>query len=246
MTSSHAIRGMLRGDGLRLVRDRFLISICVYIVGLTVAMRWFIPWLTAELDARLSFDFLPYVPLLVSHLLIQTTGQLGGILLGLLLLESREDGTIKAMLVTPVPMSRYLTVLGAVAILATVLLALVEGALLGLGMPGWPGFVAAALVGAPGAVILGLLIATLADDKMQAFAYLKIFGLLPAAASTAWFVPEPWQWLFTLYPPYCASKVYWLAEAGEPGWFAFALLGLAGSALWLAVLGGLFMRAARR
>ncbi len=246
MATGQAIGAMLRTDGLRLARDRFLLSVSAYILGLTVAMRWLLPWLTAELRTRLDFDFTPYVPLLASHLLIQISGQLGGIVMGMLLLESREDGTVKALLAAPVPLERYLAVLGLSAMGLTMALALLEGAILGWGFPGWAGLLAAVILGAPGAVIFGLLVAAIADDKMQAFAYLKILGLLPVTASIAWFVPTPWQWVFALYPPYCASKVYWLASAGEGGWWSFALIGGAGSALWLWLLGRLFLRAARR
>lgn len=32
----------------------------------------------------------------------------------------------------------------------------------------------------------------------------------------AWFTPEPFQFLFGLFPPYWVSKTYWLALAGNP------------------------------
>ncbi|MEM9304550.1 MAG: hypothetical protein AAGE01_20730 [Pseudomonadota bacterium] len=246
MASTRAVRGILAFDGLRLARDRFVVSVSLYIIAMTIALRWILPWLTRELDARLGFDFTPYVPLLASHFLIQLSGQVGGIILGFLLLESREDRTIRAMLVTPIPMQRYLAILGLVVMAATVPLALLEGVIIQWGLPPWPGFTLAAIVGAPGAFIFGLLVATLASDKTQAFAYMKILGLLPAAASAAWFVDEPWQWLFAVYPPYCASKIYWLSEAGQPGGLPYAVLGLVGSLVWIAVLARLFLRVARR
>lgn len=246
MASARAVAGILRFDGLRLARDRFVVSVSLYIIAMTIALRWLLPWLSGELDARLGFDFSPYVPLLGSHFLIQLSGQIGGIILGLLLLESREDQTIRAMLVTPVPMQHYLTMLGLVVMAGTVPLALLEGAIIQWGLPPWPGFVVAAVVGAPGAFIFGLLVATLANDKTQAFAYMKILGLLPAAASAAWFVDEPWQWLFAVYPPYCASKIYWLSEAGDPGWWPYVVLGLLGSLFWIALLARMYWRVARR
>jgi len=246
MASARAIGGILGFDGLRIARDRFVVSVTLYIIAMTVALRWLLPWLTDELQARLAFDFSPYVPLLASHFLIQLSAQVGGIVLGMLLLESREDRTIRAMLATPIPMNQYLAVIGLVVTAAAVPLALFEGVIINWGLPPWPGFVAAAIVGAPGAFIFGLLVATLANDKTQAFAYMKILGLLPLMASSAWFFDAPWQWLFALYPPYCASKIYWLTEAGEGGWLIFAAIGLAGSFLWIAVLGRLFLRVARR
>ncbi|MEM9387830.1 MAG: hypothetical protein AAGA68_22445 [Pseudomonadota bacterium] len=236
---------VLRFDGLRVLRDRFLLSMTAYVIALTVGLRWFLPWLTQELDTRLNFDFTPYIPLLASHLLVQVSAQLGGMVAGLLLLESREDSTVKALLVTPIPIEQYLAVLGGAATVVTVMLATIEAGIIGWGVPDTGGLLIAVAVGAPGAMIFALLVPTLADDKMQAFAYMKLLGLLPLAATVAWFIPTPWQALFALYPPYCGSKIYWLVSAGEGGWGTYAVLGLVGAVIWVWGLSQLFLRVAR-
>jgi fluoroquinolone transport system permease protein len=42
----------------------------------------------------------------------------------------------------------------------------------------------------------------------------------------AWFVPEPFQFLFGLFPPYWVSKAYWLALEGSPWWGSSLVLGI--------------------
>ena len=79
MPSALAARGMLKTDGLRVLRDRFLIGIAVYIVGISIAMRWAIPWVTGELAVHRDFDLTPYHALIVSHILIQLAPLLPGI-----------------------------------------------------------------------------------------------------------------------------------------------------------------------
>ena len=109
MPSATAVRGMLRTDGLRLLRDRFLIGVSVYIVAITVVMRWLLPAITVDLASDQNFDLAPYHPLLVSYLILQLAPFVPGIIGGFLLLESREDGTVKALLVSPNPLTSYVS-----------------------------------------------------------------------------------------------------------------------------------------
>lgn len=54
-----------------------------------------------------------------------------------------------------------------------------------------------------------------------------------------WFVPEPYQWLLGLFPPFWISKAYWMALEGR-GWWWVALL--AGVVLQLGVISWLAKR----
>ncbi len=246
MTSTAAVMGMLRTDGLRVRRDRFLLGTAAYIVGISIAMRWALPWITDEVRRRLDFDLIPYHPLIVSHFVVQLAGLLGAVVGGFLLLEGREDRTVKALLVSPVPLSVYLGVVCSVLFVVSAALTIFEGAVIGIGLPPPIALIGAALAGAPAAGGLALLVAAVADTKTEAFAYMKIVGVAPVVASAFYFVPEPWQWLAAIYPPYAASKAYWVAEASTGNWLLWAIVGLVGSAVWLPVLARFFLRAARR
>ena len=119
-------------------------------------------------------------------------------------------------------------------------------AIIGLALPPWPALIAVSLAAAPTAPIFALLIAAVANNKVQAFAYLKLFGVGPLLATGAYFIPEPWQWLVAVYPPYCASKAYWVAEAGGSQWPFWVIGGLVGSILWIVVLQRFYINAARK
>ena len=60
MPSITAVRGMLRTDALRLRRDRFLIGISIYIVAITVVMRWFLLEITTSVADNWDFNLIPY------------------------------------------------------------------------------------------------------------------------------------------------------------------------------------------
>lgn len=244
--SATAVGGMLRADGLRLRRDRFLIGVSVYIIAVTVVMRWLLPAITADLASEQNFDLAPYHSLVVSYLILQLAPFVPGIIGGFLLLESREDGTVKALLVSPNPLTSYVSVVGVVMFVTSVVLTVAQGAIIGLALPPWPALIATALAAAPASAIWALSIAAFANNKVQAFAYLKLFGLGPALVLGAYFLPEPGQWLAAIFPPFCASKAYWVAEAGGSQWPLWVLAGLIGSAVWFVVLQRLYLRAARR
>ena len=246
MPSATAVRGMLRTDTLRLRRDRFLIAIAVYILAITVVMRWLLPEITTGFASNWDFDLTPYHPVLVSYFIVQVGPLIPGIIGGFLLLESREDGAVKALLVSPNPLSSYLSVVCVVMFVTAVTLTLAQGAIIALALPPWPALIAVSLAAAPGAPVFALLIAAVANNKVEAFAYMKIFGLGPILATVAYFVPAPWQWLAAIYPPYCASKAYWVAEAGGSQWPVWILAGLVSSAVWVGVLQRLYLRAARK
>ena len=105
MVSRTAIGGILRADALRLVRDQFLLGMCAYIIGVAVMLRFAMPWITGELAERTAFDLVPWYPLISSHFVVGLAVLMAGIIGGLLLMEGRESRTVKALLVTPVPLA---------------------------------------------------------------------------------------------------------------------------------------------
>jgi len=42
----------------------------------------------------------------------------------------------------------------------------------------------------------------------------------------AWFVSEPFQWLFGLFPPFLISKAYWMAFEGNNFWWIALIIGI--------------------
>jgi fluoroquinolone transport system permease protein len=246
MPSTIAVRGMLRTDALRVSRDRFLIGITLYILAVTAAMRWLIPSLTIDIAAEWRFNLTPYHPLLISYFIVQLAPMVPGIIGGFLLLESREDGTVKALLVSPNPLTGYIAIVCVVMFVSAMMLTVVQATIIGVALPPLPALIAVGLAAASGAPMFALLIAALANNKVQAFAYMKVFGLGPLLVTLAYFLPEPWQWSAAIYPPYFASKAYWVAEAGGGEWPLWILGGLASSVIWIGVLQRLFLRAAQK
>ena len=246
MTAARSIPAILTTDTLRLLRDQFLLGATAYVAGCAVALRWLVPWLQAELLAENQFDLGPYIPLGVSYFVLVNASVITGMLGGFLLLETREEGAIKALLVTPTPLAVHLGTLSVVILAAGFGITIALSGLVGIGIPGWSAVVACALVGAPSGVVTALIVATVASNKAEAFVVMKLTALLGMLPVAGFFLPEPLQYVVGVAPPYWACKMWWVAAAGEPGWAWFAIPAAIVSVAWIALLLPRFDVAARR
>lgn len=218
--------GQLLQNDMKLIgRDSFMSGMIGYILVMAVVVRLALPGLTANVLATRDFDLTPYFPLLVSYLALTMGAVLAGTIFGFILLEERDDNTLKAMLVSPLPMSQYLAYrvgvpmgLGFLLVVAVVLI--INAALI----PLWQ-----LLLIAVGACFFApataLFFAAFAENKVQGFAMLKVIGSVALLIIMAWFIPEPYQWLVGVFPPYWIAKAYWLAYAGDPLWFVPLVIG---------------------
>ena len=234
METSLLIRRLARNDARLIGRDRFLIFMFLFAVYIAVALRYLLPWANTYLAEHgvMPGETIPtslsaIYPMLVAYMAIYTGALLVGTVFGFVLLDEKDNNTLKAMLVTPVPLQRYVTYrVGAPALFAFAIIlgmALVINQAL---LPLWQ----MALIAAGGALtapIISLFFATFAENKVQGFAYSKFGGLSGWTILIGFFVAEPFQWLIGLFPPFWISKAYWLALEGRPLWWLSLALGIA-------------------
>jgi len=222
--------GKLIRTDIRLIgRDSFLPGIALFSVGVAVLLRLALPWLVDQVKANpgIAVDVEALVPLLVGYLVVFEGATLGGMMIAFILLDERDDHTIDALLVTPVPTTYYIGYRILVAIAIAFAMVLVEMFIVGQAMiPLWqllPVVAVASLMGA----FSELFLVSFANNKVEGFAQLKVISTLGLLVLAAWFLPMPWQLLVGLFPPYWAVKAYWLAQAGDPNWGLALLVGAA-------------------
>ena len=243
MSHARALRGLLRADARRVVRDRFLLAAAAYLLGMAIVMRWVLPWMARAARSRWSSDLEPYFPLIVSYLVVVLGAVAVGIVGGFILLETREERSIVALRVSPLPLRVYVTGFSFVLALTAMGVILAEAALIGLGLPPWPALLAIALVGGSGAPLVALYLATFPDNKVEAFAHMKFVSVAGAIPLGAYFLPLPWQYLACLFPPFWAAKAWWVAEAGGGSWPLWLLGGALTTGTLLVWLSGRFQAA---
>lgn len=218
-----------RNDARIISRDTFLVTMALYLLGVMGVLRYLLPWLNDDLATRdgVNVTLSTYYPMFVAYMAVFNGALLGGMIAGFLLLEERENDTIRAMMVTPISVPTYLlyrvvspTLYGFGLVFAQLLI------LSNLApLPTWQMFVIA-LGSSLTASITALFFGTFAQNRVQGFALMKITGIAGLIIGGAWFVNTPLQYLFGLFPPYWVSKAYWLALDGNSWWGGALLLGI--------------------
>ncbi len=233
MLMTQLISKLGRSDTKIIGRDRFLIFMFIFAVYIAAALRFLLPWADGYLAENgimpgetIPFRFSDMDPMFVAFMALWTGALLVGTIFGFVLLDERDNNTLKAMLVTPVPLNRYVmyrvggpTILAVLVVLAMVYVINVEL------LPFWQ-MLLIIISGSLAAPMVSLLFATFAENKVQGFAYSKFGGISGWAFMIGWFVPEPWQWLFGIFPPFWIGKAYWLALAGRSFWIIALLIGV--------------------
>ncbi|MDH3733733.1 MAG: hypothetical protein OEU54_09375 [Gemmatimonadota bacterium] len=217
---------MLARLEVRLVgRDRFLLGVGLYIVAMSLVIRFLLPGIESGLADSRGFDLNPYYPLLNSYFAVFLAPMLAGMIYGFTLLEAREDGTLRAVLVSPMPLTEYVRyrLLAPFALSAILVPAL--ALLVGASLPGPLALLAISLVSALLGPVWALSTATFADDKISAFALLKALSGTGLILIGSFFVDEPLQLIAGAYPPFWLAKAYWVAVDGGP-WWGYLAVGL--------------------
>ena len=211
-----------------------------------VFFRFALPWVRDLILARFDFDLEPYYIVVMSYGFVIGIPVIFGLVLGFLLLDERDDGTLIALQVTPLTTNSYLAYRVSIPMIISVILTVITFPLAGLSdLPLWQVFVVS-LLAAPMAPIFALVLAALAENKVQGFALMKGLGMVLVLPLFAFFIDSWWQIIFGLIPTYWPLKVFWMFSLDEPGVWVYALVGLLYALLILAVLMRRFNRILHR
>jgi fluoroquinolone transport system permease protein len=236
MRAARALRALGPVDGRNLARDPLLRGLCVAPVLLAAVMRWVGPPLVERIGEMFGVDLAPLYPELMGFFLLAFLPLLVGMVVGFLLLDQRDDGTLAALSVTPLPIAAFLGYRLAVPVLASVLLTLGLFPLAGLGGVAPGPLLGAAVATAPLGPMVALFLGAFAANKVQGFAYTKVSGVLLLPPLVAYFAAPEWQWLFWVAPTYWPARGFWTLHGGGSGAAVYLLTGVAYQLLLVALL----------
>ncbi len=236
MSTTQAVLAFGRNDMKSVRRDSIMIGVGLGPFIYALAM-WFLPPLTNLLQRQYAFDLTPYHVLIVSGFVIVGPIAVLGALCGLMLLDEKDQHTLAALRIAPIPPLTYplyralvTTVVSAVSIVAALALTLQVPADLVLKS------IPIGLVCGTGAAVVGLLMPAVAGNKVEGLAVMRAVGmLLFGLPLIPWWLDSPWQLLFGLLPTYWPAKAYWLAAEGATYW-PYILGGIAYNSLLAYVL----------
>ncbi|MGH3979005.1 MAG: ABC transporter permease [Pseudonocardiaceae bacterium] len=214
-----AVASFGRNDLKSIRRDTLMIGVALGPFLYAFAM-WLVPPLTRFLERQYAFDLTPYHMLIVSMFVVVGPVAVLGALCGLMLLEDKDQHTLAALRVAPIPpltypLYRTLVIVGVTAVSVVVALAvtrLVPAEVLVKSIP-------VAIVSGMGAAVVGLLMPVVAGNKVEGLAIMRAVGtLLFGLPVIPWFIDSPAHLLFGVLPTYWPAKAFWLAAEGANFW----------------------------
>jgi fluoroquinolone transport system permease protein len=239
MSALQVVRELSGAEMRSLRRDSMLRLMIVLPLMLALLTRWLVPWGAARFDV----DPIPFYPLLMSAFVVFLAPVLVGYIVGIMLLDERDEGTLQAISVTPLPLWQYLAWKLTIPVVATTILTIVLFPVVGF-MPFRWNYLPVVMVGAMWAPLLALLMSCFARNKLQGFVLMRVSNVLLVIPMVAWFFPK-WEPLLAIFPAYWPIKSFWLAAEGQSG-LVFILVGVLFHAAVIAWLYRRFQTVLRR
>lgn len=209
----------------RNIRRDSLVAWMIYIpILMALLVRFGAPPLTARLLEQYNFDLTTYYPVLLSYFFIGMCPIVFGAVIGFLLLDEKDDRTLTALQVTPMPLSSYLIYRVSVPIILTIVMFFIVFPLANLTTFDARMILICGIAAAPMAPMLALFLASIAENKIQGFALMKLTGIFLLAPIFAYFVTSNWELAFGLLPTYWPMKVYWMLSAGETNVWLYVVI----------------------
>jgi fluoroquinolone transport system permease protein len=236
MNSLRTLRALSAVDALSVSRDSLLRGIVLVPLGLAVAARWLFPPAIERMTTLLPFDLQAHYPHVMSYVLLLLAPVICGAVVGFMLLDQRDDNTLMALQVTPLPIAGYLAYRLAAPTILSAIMALIALPLSGLAQLDLLKLLMAVLSAAPLAPITALFLGAYAANKVQGFALQKALGVFFIAPFFGTLLPLPWQFLLGLVPTYWPAALLWSLQSGRSHNWLLLLGGLAYQALLLVFL----------
>lgn len=233
------IAGLVLSDLRNWSRDPMLAFAAVGPFALALVARFGLPVIAAKGGVA---DVSRYFPLAAGGLALFGP-YLYGFVVGIFMLEDREQNVIQALRVTPLTGRGYLLYRGASVYCLSVIGVVLPVLAFGLGAIPLRVLLPVAAVAALGGPAVSLLFASVARNTVEGLAINKLLSVglvVPIAAIAA--VREPLQFVAGALPPYWPAKALVAGTAGDPAFPAFLSAGVVAHAAVLRVLVKRFLR----
>lgn len=218
-------------DAANIRRDALLVWVPLAPVLFALALRIGWPPLRAWAGVRFGVDLSSYEPLVMAFLILLGP-TIAGMVVGFLLLDERDDGVLRALLVTPVSLGHFLSYRLALPVVLGFVLTLIAVPLAGLLPLSVAPVVACALLAAISGPIMALVLVCFAEDKVAGFVVVKVANVANLLPVAAFFLPGSVRWIAAGLPTYWPLAALWQFADGTGG-VESLLVGVAVNAVWL-------------
>lgn len=218
MLRLRTLRALWAIDTGSVLADPLLRGLVLAPLMIALAIRGLLPIVAERVGALAGVDLGWLVAPLSAYAVVGIAPLLAGDVVGFLLLDQRDDRTLLALRVTPLPLGVYLAyrlaMPTAAAFLATLAALAVAGGQ-GLG-PGEA--IVAALASAPLGPVSALALAALARNKLEGAALMKTASVFVMAPLASLFLSPGWALALTPLPTYWVARATWALQAGDAAW----------------------------
>lgn len=200
------------------VADPMLRWMAVIPLMVALAVRGLLPLAVARVGELAGVDLSWLVAPMSAYTVVGIAPLIAGSVVGFLLLDQRDDRTLLALRVTPLPLGAYVAYRLAAPTAAAFLVTLAALALAG-GLGLGPGAAAlAALASAPLAPLAAVALAAFARNKVEGMALMKAASLVLMAPLAAIFLGPGWALALAALPTTWVARAVWALQGGAAAW----------------------------
>jgi fluoroquinolone transport system permease protein len=238
---------LVKNDARLIRRNSILFGMFIFALYIGTVLKFGLPWLDGYLSniglmTEASGRFSEYFPLIISNLMIFTGAILVGGVFSFILLQEKDEDTLRVLYISPLSMGTYLNFRILLVFLVSVVVVFGLFIFVNISMPHIIAFAVSILSAGQWASINFLLLILISKSKVQGMNNGKIVSFIGYILVASWWVPEPWQLFFGLIPPYWMIKAYWLALEGVSHWYIYGIVGLGYQTVVLWYLRKLFLK----
>lgn len=240
ISSRSPVVGLALADLQNWVRDPMLAIAAAGPLLLAVVVKFGAP-VVADTAAP-AFALEPYYPAIAGSMTVFGPS-IYGFVVGMFVLEDREQGVLAAYRTSPLSARGYLLYRGATAYVLSFAATLPALAILGLVPVSPVVLIGTTAVGAFGGPVVALGFATLASNTIEGLALSKLVNVVVLGpAVVVGVVSEPLQFVAGISPTYWPVKAFVAGVGGEPAWTQYLLIGTIVHLLVLGALGWWFVQ----
>lgn len=209
---------MLVADLIKVLREPFfwLILIAPFLLG--YGMHYFLPYLEQRFPA---IELAYYFPVIVA-LLVLTSPLYYGFVLGLQVLDEKDENVLLAVAVTPISLKTYLAARITIYSLVSIPIIVIVHEMIAVLAVDRFQLIMVALAGSLNTPLIVLLLGAFAKNQLEGFVIAKSLGFLMLFPLVMYFVPDYWHLICGVLPTYWPIIAYYTAVAPDgSNWFFY-------------------------
>ena len=236
---------ILKSSVLQIYRDQMLLMLFFSPFLIGIIMRILVPFADKLITKYLQFSIKPYYILADATTLVMGAMMIG-MMVGLLMLDERDDGIAIYYSVTPTGGLNYLLSRLLLPLIYSSISIIIIMTFATLSDIGYPWFFAPAIISAFNGVLASMLLVSIASNKVEGLAVSKLLGLMCCGIPLAWFSTQHLKIFGYLLPTYWITDMLIHANDNNITNYLFDfLIGTLCVFTWIYALYGIFCKRIR-